>query len=321
MAAQAQGSEEDALAAREAELTKEVPNLLEAMNRTSEEVNVFERRTSEAQERHRKLLEQWSRLYEDLRSQYGSAIDRVKPYFDASQAFQAASDRVQAVVREFSAAASQHSQAKVELKAIETQLAYGAHKVQLDKDQQDGLSRATVRVLKCRQERDRREEEYAESLREYEEAKEALEGWKISLGESMIKRYQVCFRHLQQHQSTLKAEQQRISTFSERALAAKSVYNNSLAELDRINVAVHNARRFHAEKKASCALPEDVPEAPPEVTGGCESEDQGAAEATTSNAANAVFGYPDGDDMPVAKVPAVLSSVHAQEADDECPFS
>ena len=115
------------------------------------------------------------------------------------------------MVREFSAAASQYSQAKSELRSIETKLAYGAHKavcrgegggfrevgkkiscvvfvggplfvgsfvfffcysflgvldtcrvsfgsgfplptqVRLDRDQQDGLSRATVRVLKCRQ--------------------------------------------------------------------------------------------------------------------------------------------------------------------------
>ena len=57
--------------------------------------------------------------------------------------------------------------------------------MRLDRDQQDGLSRATVRVLKCRQDcekgvgfsffsylfqdRDRREEDYAESLREYED--------------------------------------------------------------------------------------------------------------------------------------------------------
>ena len=35
----------------------------------------------------------------------------------------------QVVVREFSAAASQYSQAKAELRSIETRLAYGAHKV------------------------------------------------------------------------------------------------------------------------------------------------------------------------------------------------
>merc|ERR1719253_1788335 len=98
--------EDDELAQRERELTKEVPTLLEAMNRASDEVNLFERRAGEAQGRYRALLEQWSRCYEDLRSQHGVAIDRVKPFFDAAQVLSAASHRVQGVVREFSAASS-----------------------------------------------------------------------------------------------------------------------------------------------------------------------------------------------------------------------
>ncbi|CAE7335579.1 sh3bp5l, partial [Symbiodinium necroappetens] len=186
-------------------------------NRTSSEVNAFERQASEAQARYKKLLEQWSRVYEELRAHYGASIDRVKPYFEAAQTFRYASERVQVVVREFSAAASQHSQAKAELRNIETRLAYGAHKVRLDRDQQDGLSRATVRVLRCRQERDRREQEYAESLREYEDAKAMLEDLKHKLGEALIKRYEPIFRQLQQHQLTLSAEQQRIASFSEKA--------------------------------------------------------------------------------------------------------
>eukprot|EP00438_Fugacium_kawagutii_P018400 Skav220288 [mRNA] locus=scaffold915:120249:123378:+ [translate_table: standard] len=203
----------ESLAAKEAELTKEVPQLLETMNKTSEEVNLFERKASEAQERHgssaparlpyRKLLEQWSRVYEDkssrdeLRSHYGSSIDRVKPYFEAAATFRSASERVQARVR-------------------------------LDRDQQDGLSRATVRVLKCRQ-----------------EAKQACESWRSQLGDALIKRYEPVFRRvraitgqLQQHQSTLRTERQRIQGFTERAASAKGIYNKSLAELDRINIAV-----------------------------------------------------------------------------------
>eukprot|EP00435_Cladocopium_sp_Y103_P062535 s358_g24.t1 len=289
----------ESLAAKEAELTKEVPQLLETMNRTSEEVNLFERKASEAQERYRKLLEQWSRVYEELRSHYGSSIDRVKPYFEAAATFRSASERVQVVMKEFCAAASQYSQAKADLRNIETRLAYGAHKVRLDRDQQDGLSRATVRVLKCRQDRDRREQDYAESLREYEEAKQACESWRSQLGDALIKRYEPVFRQLQQHQSTLRTERQRIQGFTERAASAprsenhrsngsnrcsgesaKGIYNKSLAELDRINVAVHEARALAKEATAvpppppppapavpaaAPAAPEEAPEAP-EVT-------------------------------------------------------
>lgn len=262
----------ESLAAKEAELTKEVPQLLETMNKTSEEVNLFERKASEAQERYRKLLEQWSRVYEELRSHYGSSIDRVKPYFEAAATFRSASERVQVVMKEFCAAASQYSQAKADLRNIETRLAYGAHKVRLDRDQQDGLSRATVRVLKCRQDRDRREQDYAESLREYEEAKQACESWRSQLGDALIKRYEPVFRQLQQ-QSTLRTERQRIQGFTERAASAKGIYNKSLAELDRINVAVHEARAVAKEATEAMEAPavpavppEEAPEAAPEVT-------------------------------------------------------
>lgn len=315
---------EDVLAAKEAELTSEVPNLLESMNRTSDEVNMFERRAAESQERYKQLLEQWSCHYEDLRSQYGNAIDRVKPYFDAAQAFKAASDRVQAVVREFSAAASQHSQSKEELRAIERRLEFGAHKVQLDRESQDGLSRATVRVLKCRQERDRREQEYADSLREYEETKEVLEGWKLQLGESMIKRYQPCFRQLQLHQSTLAAERYRISSFSERAQTAKSVYNKALAELDRINMAVHNARRIHAKMADARQLPEESPEADPEITAAAPCEEDETEEDVHSKEAQAVFAPPE-DEAKIALVKATVApaptSAAEGEVEDESPFS
>ncbi|CAE7208701.1 unnamed protein product, partial [Symbiodinium pilosum] len=71
---------------------------------------------------------------------------------------------------------------------------------------------------------------------------------KHKLGDALIKRYEPIFRQLQQHQQTLSAEQQRIATFAEKAAAAKSLYNKSLAELDRINVSVHEARRQSKEK-------------------------------------------------------------------------
>jgi len=297
-----------ALEAKEAELTREVPNLLDAMNRTSDEVNLFERQTTEAQERYRKMLEKWMRLYEDLRAQYGSAIDRVKPLFDAEQVLHAASKRVQNVTREAVASNSQHSQAKVELRTIETRLAYGAHKVQLDRDQQDGLSRATVRVLKCQQEKDRRDTEYKEALRCFKEAKQNYEGWKLQIGESVIKCYMPCFRNIRAHQDTLAEEKVNIDTWSERAQAAKSVYNNSLCELDRINVAVHSARRAFAKlpvEADSRSLPEEDPEAAPEVT--------------VAHSPEAVFAAPEDKVTNKSKVSSATKAAFREE--DDGPFS
>lgn len=250
-------------------LTQEVPQLLETMNRTSSEVNAFEQQVSDAQARYKRLLEQWSRLYEDLRSQHGSAIDRVKPYFDGAQAFNAASQRVQAVAREFSAAASRQAQAKAELKVIEERLAYGAHKVQLGQAEQDSLSRSTVHVLRCRQERDRREVEYSKALGDYQAAQKHQESWKAQIGETSIKRTLPCFKQLQMQQNALAAEQQRINSFTERAQCAKTAYNNAIKELDRINVSVHEARKAHQQRARIQSLhpPEQSPEAlvPPEI--------------------------------------------------------
>lgn len=251
---------DDQLERLESELTKEVPALLETMNRASDEVNLFEQRVSEAQRRYKALLEQWSHCYEDLRAQHGVAIDRVKPYFDAAQVLNAASHRVQGVVREFSAASSQHQRAKEELRQVETCLEFGAHHVQLEPEQQDGLSRATVRLLKCQQERDGREQEYARALRDYQEAQEALDAWRVQIGDAIIKRTLPCFKQLQQHQLTLASEQNRINSLTERAKQAKLQYGNVMRDLDRINVAVHAARRSSAEAKAreAAAPPEAV---------------------------------------------------------------
>jgi SH3-domain binding protein 5 len=315
----------DDLDSVEAQLTKEVPNLLEIMNKSSEEVNIFERKTSDAQGRYRKLLEQWSRLYEDLRLQYGSSIDRVKPYFDASQAASSASQRVQEAVREFSAAASQHAQAKTELRAIETRLAYGAHKVQLDGHQQDGLSRATVRVLKCQQERDRCEQDSAKALREYQDAQEALEGLRAQIGDFTIKRTLPCFRQLQQHQQMLATVQQRINFFTERAQAAKNAYKNSLAELDRINIAVHEARKkalSNPSSQAQRSNPEDSPEAAPEVTSCRDAHDNehDILEPTLSTAQAVFSSIEDERVVTFHKVqPSQHSSSHLLV--DDSPFS
>jgi len=264
----------------EEELTREVPALLDTMNRSSEEVNQLESQVSTAQERYKKMLVQWSRQFEQLRLQHGNAIERVKPYFDAVQVLRNASQRVQSAVRDFSAASSQHTQSKRDLRAIEEELAYGAHRVQLDGSQQDGLSRATVRVLTCQQERDRCETDYARSLREYQEAQEKTEVLRTQIGSATIKRTMPCFKQLQSFHHTLATEQHMIQGLTERAKTAKASYHSTLRELDRISNAVHTARQLHSSKAlqvttraagkehdmAEADVPEETPETTPEAT-------------------------------------------------------
>uniref|UniRef100_A0A7S4RWF5 Uncharacterized protein n=1 Tax=Alexandrium monilatum TaxID=311494 RepID=A0A7S4RWF5_9DINO len=255
---------EGELAERERELTREVPLLLDTMNRTSSEVNTLEQQVTQAQARYRKLLDQWSRLYEDVRAQHGSDMDRAKPFFEAEEVLEASRRRVHGAVREFSAASSQHTQSKRDLRELEERLAYGAHKVKLDGDQQDGLSRATVRVLRCQQERDRREQEHSRAVRELQEATEAAETWRTQIGDTTIKRALPHHRLLQKHQVTLAAEQTMINQLSERTRQAKAAYTHSMKELDRINVAVHDARKIHVKASRRPAQPDEPEaEAPP----------------------------------------------------------
>jgi len=264
--------EDEELVRREAELTKDVPQLLETMNRTSGELNTAERQLGEAQARHRNLLEKLSRVHEEQRVHYGTSIDRARPYFEAAEASNAANARVQRATGEFTAAQTQHSQAKSELRAIEERLAYGAHKIALDSRQQDGLSRATVRVLRCQNERDACEREYMTAVREFQQAREAAETFRREIGDSTIRKALPCFRELQQHQQNLAAEQTRISTLTERAKAAKSAYNASMNELDRISNDVHTFRKEYLarkKKQEDAAARSQAPETEvPEAVGG-----------------------------------------------------
>jgi chromosome segregation ATPase len=244
------------LESKESQLTRDVPNLLDKMNTAAGEVNTLENQTREAQTRYKKLLAQWSRLYEDFRVQYGSSIDKARPYFDAAQALQSASQHVQGVVKEFSHAASQHGQAKQELRAIEERLAYGAHKVTLDKDQQSALSSATVRVLRCQQDRDRSEQEYAKALREYQDAQEAADTKRAQVGDSVIRKALPCFRQLQQHQQELDRERRRLAELEEQTKRAKAQYHGSMRGLDKINVAVHDARKDFRERRQANTMTE-----------------------------------------------------------------
>ncbi|CAK0877927.1 unnamed protein product [Prorocentrum cordatum] len=250
------------LAQLERELTREVPSLLEALGRASDEAGLCERRAGEARRRHEALLEQRAACYEDLRARHGAAVDAVRPYFDAAQVLNAASHRVQGATRELCAASSEQLRAEAELRQVEHRLQLGAHRVELQPEQQDGLLCATARVLRCKQERGGRERERARALREQEEAQEALEAWRAQIGDAGRAAVAVgppCRSGwsalllqqgvLQQHQLTLASEQNRIGALDERAGLVREQYAALLRELDRINLAVHAsplAERSHA---------------------------------------------------------------------------
>lgn len=247
---------------QEAEITKEVPTLFESMNRSSEDINSLEGQVGEAQERHRRLLVQWSRHYDDSRAQCGKHIDKTRPYFEAADVLTVAARQAQGTARRFSAAAARHEGAKAELAALELR-ARGA----LDGAQQDELSRAIVRVCRCGQERESTEREHGRLLVEYQEAQRTADALRKKVGSTSIRKAQPFFQLLQAHQAELATEQHRISALEENARACKGVYSKSMQDLSNISNAVHEARRKSSADLANKAqTPKAESEPDPEAS-------------------------------------------------------
>lgn len=236
-------SEDDRLAALEADLTKEIPDILDAMNRASTDVNMYECQANEAQHRYKECLQQWNRQYQRLRAKHGTAIDCAKPYFDAGLALEIASRRVQSTARKFSAIDSKYAQAQAKLSAISGR----SH-------EQDGFSPAIVRVQYYQEEHCRCEHDHTCALREYQEVKESLDSWRARVSDSNIKRMQPYFEPLQSQQLVMASEQVRITALTRRTQAAKQVYNKSMCQLESINIAVHNAREEHARSPTAVTV-------------------------------------------------------------------
>jgi hypothetical protein len=241
----------------ESDLRQNVPALLESMNSACQNVNTLERQAQEAQGRYNELLAARSRLYEDIRMRHGNNVDRARPYFDVALELSNFSQAVQASVSDFSAAVSQYSQAKQELHAVEQRVAYGAHKVVLESEQQSALSSATVRVLLCQKERDRCEQESAQALREYQRVQERVEEQRALVGDTVIRRMRSSFRKLQAHQKELEEVQRQLAECDRKTKASKELYNSSLRGLDQINVAVHTARKDFVSRTSSSVLRPD----------------------------------------------------------------
>jgi len=227
----------------EAELTRDVPQILEAMNQASDELNRLENDAAVVQRKHNRCLADLTCLTEQNRVLHGQTFEEVRPFFSAIQRGWAASQQAQVIVRDFTAASTRYDQAADELHRIEAGLFYGAHSVSLDSSQQDDLSRATVKALKCQQERDQCEREYAVVLKEYEKAKAAAEKCRTVVGNDKVQKIAPCFRKMQQVQLELDEIQKVLSLLQDDIKSAKSTYKDSMASLDRISTSVHDVRR------------------------------------------------------------------------------
>lgn len=215
-AASADKQFDEDLEAAEEQLTLKVPALLDTMNRSSTEANELETRAGAAHRRYKTGLAEWTQLYERLRLKQGHAFSRIKPYYFANQELKASSHHVQTVAREYSEATQEHERALELLHSTE--------------------------VERLKEERDRLEEQYAQSLSEYQAAQKVLGAQRASLGDDMISRALPHFEMLQERQMCLAIEHNRINTLVERARAARCTYRHSMDELEKISESVHNMR-------------------------------------------------------------------------------
>jgi hypothetical protein len=215
-----QHAESDDLDPIEAEITCKVPQLLEAMNHACQEANTFELRANSAQKRYKTQLEHLNELYNDLRLKQGSDFGRVKPYYCAAQELKGNVHHMRNVAREFSEASLQYEQAKKQLDAGE-------------------MARLKTKINRC-------EEVYAECLSSFQVAQSALNVLRTRLGEDAIHRASPDIELLQEQQLRLTVELNRINILVENARAARCVYRESMDELERISIAVHEFRRSNA---------------------------------------------------------------------------
>lgn len=214
---QGAGDAEEDVSFAEEQLTRQVPILLDSMNKASTEANSLELRLDEAQQRYKERLAGWSELYDGLRVTQGREFAIVKPYYFASLELKATSHHMQVVAREFSEASLEYTRALADLDCDE--------------------------AARLKLERDRLEALYGNCLGEYQAAQKALEGLRVHIGNAAISRTSPCLEMLQEQQMRLASEYNRINTLGARARAARGVYKESMGKLESISEAVHEVRR------------------------------------------------------------------------------
>jgi hypothetical protein len=191
----------------ESRLTEAVPELLEAMNQASTEVNVCERAAGAAQLRYARRLRHWERLRRDLKKLHGGqAFTAAWGHHHAAKAMQATSSWLQEKAREFHDAGA------------------------------SGAGGAEARRDQC-------EKEFAGALQEFKRAQDVLASSRAKLGDNALGKALTSIRVLDAHQAKLSQERRHIDTWTERAKSAKGTYMATMRELERISEAVHTARR------------------------------------------------------------------------------
>eukprot|EP00397_Hematodinium_sp_SG-2012_P029236 GEMP01030864.1.p1 GENE.GEMP01030864.1~~GEMP01030864.1.p1 ORF type:complete len:542 (+),score=149.39 GEMP01030864.1:53-1678(+) len=234
---------EQELARQEQELTATVPELLESMNVSSQDLNECESRLAEEEKKHNAMVAHWQKLDEALRAHYGSSLlDRARPYFEAATQLQSTSDTVQNLVREYGEVMATYNQSKAWLRNIEESLQYGAHDVRLDAQQQEHLSKATMRVLVAQQQRDHIETCYTKVLSDFQHAQGQEDARRKEIGITAIDKVRPCFKQIERYQLELKTQEKRLDELDQKTEVAKFQYDKALGSLEVVNNSVHALR-------------------------------------------------------------------------------
>lgn len=237
-------SMERELLRQEQELTASVPDLLESMNVASQNLNECESRLAEEERRYNNMVAHRVKLNETLRAHYGSAlVDRASPYFEVSAELQKTSETVQNLVREYGEVMATYEQSKAWLRNIEQSLQYGAHDVRLDAQQQEQLSKATMRVLVAQQQRDHLETCYAKVLGDFQHAQSQEEARRREIGSTCINKARPCFKVIERYQLDLKTKRKLLDELGQQTEATKNEYNEALRSLEEVNNSVHALRQ------------------------------------------------------------------------------
>lgn len=234
---------ETELARQEQDLTSSVPELLEAMNASSQRLNDCESRLAEEEKNYYKLAEACDIVIEELHRKYGhAAVERARPYFEVVEEVQRASDAVQGFVRQYGDVMASCEQSRDWLKHIEENLQYGAHDVRLDPQQQEQLSKATLSVMITQQERDHLEINYATVLGDFQNSQKIQEERRKELGKKFIEKLRPCFNQIKRYDQQVEAQRRLLETLVRETEMAKNEYNDALRSLEGVNNSVHALR-------------------------------------------------------------------------------
>ena len=211
-----------------------MPILLDHMNDAAAETNRLESELSQAQGVYKQALADWTCIYRELRSQYGGglsgAIDHAKPYFDALERCQEATNHADCVRRRYRAARRQFKEVVVRLRDS------GSPSPELAaKSRKAGVAKLSQEVKSL-------QSEYELALLTLQCTKEDLQQQRSKVGGSTIEGARPCFKALQKVQLPLDAAHKHVAELSEQVASAKARYRNSMKELDGISEAIHSAR-------------------------------------------------------------------------------